>query len=183
MNHKVRRSLLALAACLPVAGVVARAATFAPLTRHVRDVVTSGQAPLVGQLPANQSLRLVFVLPHTNEDALQHFLQDLYNPASASYRQFLTVEEFTARYGPTQADYDTVIQFVQSHGLTVVGTSPNRMNLDVTGTVANIQSALHVNLGVYQDPAANRTFYAIDREPTPDLPFSLWRIAGLDNYS
>jgi len=32
-------------------------------------------------------------------------------------------------------------------------------------------------------PTENRTFYAPDREPTVDLPFALWHIAGLDNYS
>jgi subtilase family serine protease len=40
-----------------------------------------------------------------------------------------------------------------------------------------------VNMGLYQDPTANRSFYAPDREPTVDLPFQLWHIAGLDNYS
>jgi len=38
-------------------------------------------------------------------------------------------------------------------------------------------------MGLYQHPTENRTFYAADREPTVDLPFQLWHIAGLDNYS
>jgi hypothetical protein len=41
------------------------------------------------------------------------------------------------------------------------------MNLDVTGSVANIEEAFHVTMGVYQHPTENRTFYAPDREPTP----------------
>jgi kumamolisin len=61
--------------------------------------------------------------------------------------------------------------------------SRNRMNLDVTGSVAAIESAFHVNMGLYQHPTENRTFYAPDREPTVDLPFELWHIAGLDNFS
>jgi kumamolisin len=64
-----------------------------------------------------------------------------------------------------------------------VGTSRNRLNVDVTGSVATIEAALHVNMGLYRHPTENRTFYAPDREPTVDLPFQLWRIAGLDNYS
>src|SRR6202020_719787 len=31
--------------------------------------------------------------------------------------------------------------------------------------------------------AENRGFYAPDNEPTTDLPFELWHISGLDNYS
>jgi len=40
-----------------------------------------------------------------------------------------------------------------------------------------------VNLRTYQHPTENRTFYAPDREPSTSLPFSLWHISGLDNYS
>ena len=49
--------------------------------------------------------------------------------------------------------------------------------------MANIEKAFHVTMGVYQHPTEKRTFYAPDREPTVNLPFQLWHIAGLDNYS
>ena len=98
-------------------------------------------------------------------------------------RDSLTVEEFTTMFGPTQQDYDAVLRWAEANGFTVVGTSRNRMNVDVTGAVAAIETAFHVNMGVYQHPTENRTFYAPDREPAVDLPFPLWHIAGLDNYS
>jgi kumamolisin len=93
------------------------------------------------------------------------------------------VDEFTAKFGPTQDDYDSVIAFAKDNGLTVVGVSRNRMNVDVTGPVASIERAFHVNMRQYQHPTEDRVFYAPDREPTVDLPFQLWHIAGLDNYS
>ena len=153
------------------------------LTHHVREATLNGQAQPLGQLPATQRMRLVLVLPLRNRAELGHFLQELYDPSSASYHQFLTVEEFTARFGPSQRDYDTLARFAETHGFTVVATSRNRVNLDVTGSVANIEEAFHLTMGVYQHPGENRTFYAPDREPTLDLPFPLWHIAGLDNYS
>jgi kumamolisin len=110
-------------------------------------------------------------------------LQELYDPSSLSYRHFLTVEEFTFRFGPTPEDYDSVIHFAEANGLTVVGTSRNRVNLEVTGSVASVEQTFHITLGVYQHPTEKRTFFAPDREPTPYLPFPLWHIAGLDNYS
>jgi kumamolisin len=128
-------------------------------------------------------MRLVIVLPLRNQTSLDQFLKELYNPASPSYRQYLKVEEFTAMFGPTEQDYDTVLRWSEANGFTVVGTSSNRLNVDVTGPVATIEAALHVNMVLYQHPTENRTFYAPDREPTVDLPFPLWRIAGLDNYS
>ena len=63
------------------------------------------------------------------------------------------------------------------------GTYRNRMNLDIEGSVANVERAFHLTMGTYQHPTENRTFFAPDREPTVDLAFQLWHIAGLDNYS
>jgi kumamolisin len=153
-----------------------------PLTRHTRNAVVKGQAPLVGHLPANQSMRIVLVLPNRDQAGLDSFLKEAYDPSSPSYRQFLTVEQFTEKFGPSQEDYNSVIQFAKANGLTVVKTSRNRMNIDVVGTVANIEKALHVTLGLYQHPTENRIFFAVDREPTPDT-IQLWHITGLDNYS
>jgi kumamolisin len=153
------------------------------LTRHTREAVSSGKAAWVGRLPATQSLRLNIALPLRNESDLDEVLQQIYDPRNPSYHQFLSVEEFTERFGPSQEDYDAVIGFAGENGLTVTGTAQNRMIVDVTGPVANIERAFHVNVGVYQHPTEDRTFYAPDQEPTVDLPFALWHITGLDNFS
>jgi kumamolisin len=57
------------------------------------------------------------------------------------------------------------------------------MDVQLKGAVAAIETAFHVTMGLYHDPIENRDFYAPDREPTVDLPFRLWHISGLDNYS
>jgi len=183
MSRSSLRSLLTVVALVSMANVVCHAESLPPLTRQVREATLNGQAQLLGRLPATESMRLVLVLPLRNQAQLNDLLKRLYDPSSPAYRQFLTVDEFTAQFGPTAKDYVTVIRWAEANGFKVAGTSRNRLNLDVTGSVANIEAALHVKMGVYQHPSENRTFYAPDREPTPDLPFQLWHIAGLDNYS
>jgi kumamolisin len=155
----------------------------AVLTRHIHEAVAKRQAAWVGRLPARQSLRLTIALPLRNESELDELLQQIYDPQSPSYHQFLGMEEFTERFGPSQEDYDAVISYAEANGLTVTGTAPNRMIVNVAGPVANIERAFHVNMGVYQHPTEKRTFYAPDQEPTSDLPFPLWHITGLDNFS
>ena len=176
-------TLLTVVALVSVANVVSHAQSLPLLTRHVREVTTNGQARSVGRLPATQSMRLVLVLPLRNQAALNNFLKELYDPSSASYHQFLRVEEFTRMFGPNHEDYSAVVRWAETNGLRVVGTSRNRVNVDVTGSVASIEKALRVTMGVYQHPTENRTFYAPDREPTPALSVQLWHISGLDNYS
>jgi subtilase family serine protease len=183
MTRKVSTFSLPLIAMMLVASFVGQAQAQSFMTRHAREVALSGQAPSAGRLPAARVLRLVVALPLRHQPELENFLEELYDPSSPNYRHFLTVEEFTARFGPSQEDYDAVIHFAEANGLTVVATSRNRVNVDVMGSVANIEKAFHVNLGLYQHPTENRIFYAPDREPTTDLAIPLWHVTGLDNYS
>jgi subtilase family serine protease len=175
--------LLTIAAIVSGANTLCHAQPQSALTRHVRDVTASGRTPLVGHLPANQSMRIVLVLPHRNQEGLDNFLKEVYDPSSPSYHHFLTVEEFTERFGPTQQDYDSVIRFAKASGFSVVKTSRNRMNVDVTGSVASIEKAFNLTMGIYQHDTENRTFFAPDREPSAALGVQLWHVGGLDNYS
>src|SRR6202034_1453979 len=114
---------------------------------------------------------------------LEPFLSQVQDPASPQFRHFLTPEEFTERFGPSQEEWDALVAFAKANGFETVSGSRDAMDLRLIGSVANMEQAFHVILGVYQHPTENRTVYAPDREPTVDLPFQLWHIAGLDNYS
>lgn len=152
-------------------------------TRHTRDVVVNGQAPLIGHLPLTQTLRFDIVLPLRDRAGLQAFNREVNDPTSPSYHQFLTPQEFTARFGPSQEDWDTLVAYAKASGFEVVGGNRDGRDLWLTGTVASIEKAFHVNINNYQDPADGRTFFAVDREPTLDLSIQIWHISGLDNDS
>jgi kumamolisin len=153
------------------------------MTHHVRDLVRNGQAQSNGRLPQNQMMNLNIVLPVRDQAGLDQFVADVYDPASANYRHFLTPQEFTARFGPTQADYNAVLQFAQMSGFTVTGGSRDGMDVQVRGSVAAVEAAFHVRMQSYKHPKEDRNFFSPDQEPTTDLAFNLWHVSGLDNYS
>jgi subtilase family serine protease len=105
-----------------------------------------------------------------------------HDPKSTNYHQYLTPQQFTERFGPTEQDYKALIEFAKANGLTVVGTHPNRMLLDIKASVADIEKASHVTMRLYQHPMETRTFYAPDVEPSLDLAVPVLHISGLDNY-
>lgn len=180
----IRRSgfiLLTIAAVALAAGPNCQAQNF--LTHHMRNVVRNNQVQATGRVAANQVMTLDVVLPLRDGAGLKTLLGEIYDPSSPSYHHFLTVPEFTARFGPTQADYNAVVQYMKSNGFSVIGGSRDGMNVAVKGPVSAVQAAFHVNIHTYQHPTENRTFYAPDREPTVSLPFNLWHVSGLDNYS
>jgi len=177
----VWRVLSAAATLMFVAAGIAQGQSM--MTRHARLEVTSGQAKFVNRLPGTQILRLDIVLPLRDQAGLDSFLKEVYDPTSPIYRHFLTVPEFTERFGPTQEDYDAVVTFAKSRGFNVVGGSRDGMDVQVEGSVTVIEAALNVSMAVYQHPTEDRTFYAPDREPSVPLGFPLWHISGLDNFS
>src|ERR1035438_5882990 len=159
----------------------ARAAERQMLSGHVPAAVAK-LAP-VGSPPASQRLNLAIGLPLRNTEALTNLLHELYDPASPNYRQFLTPEQFTGRFGPSEADYQALIAFVKAQGLEVTTTHPNRAVLSVRGGVAEIEKALHLTLRLYPHPVEARKFYSPDVEPSLDFTVPVLHISGLSDYS
>jgi kumamolisin len=183
MVRKLAVTTITILAIVFLANSLSQAQSLSLMTRHVRDVVASGQARSVGRLPATQSMQFDIVMPLRDRAGLQDLLRKQYDPASLFYHQFLTPQEVTERFGPSQEDWDALVAFAKASGFEIVGGTRDGRDLWLTGTVANIEKAFHVILGVYKDPTEDRTFYSPDREPTVNLPFQLWHITGLDNNS
>jgi subtilase family serine protease len=148
---------------------------------HIPQVVKNRNLQSVSRLSSSQRLHLAIGLPLRNKEALDRLLQQIYDPASPQYRHYLTPQQFTEMFGPTEQDYQAVINFAKANGLTVTTTHPNRVVLDVEGSVADIEKALHVTMRVYNHPTEARTFYAPDVEPSVDLTVPILHISGLDN--
>jgi hypothetical protein len=136
----------------------------------------------MGHFDAPTNLHLAIGLPLRNQQALTNFLQELYDPASANYQKYLSSEEFTERFGPTDEDYEKVIAFAKASGLDVTGTHPNRVILDVAGPVPNVEKAFNTVLRVYRHPTEPRDFHAPEAEPSVPADLPILDISGLDDF-
>ncbi len=150
---------------------------------HVPKAVASFHLQPTGRLSAAKHLNLAIGLPLRNEEALTDLIEEIYNPASPKYRQYLTPEQFTEQFGPTEEDYQTVLAFAKRSGLTVTATSANRVLVNVSGSVAEIEKAFHVTLRTYRHPTESRTFYAPDIEPSIESGVPILDISGLSDYA
>jgi subtilase family serine protease len=144
--------------------------------------IISRLTPL-GLLPTTNRLQLAIGLPLHHQDQLDGLIGQLYDPHSANYHQFLTPEEFTARFGPTEQEYQAVVQFAEAHGLAVVGRYSNRVVLDVAGSVADLDRAFQVTLRTYQHPTESRHFFAPDTGPSVPTNLPVADIWGLSDYA
>jgi Pro-kumamolisin, activation domain/Subtilase family len=151
------------------------------LSGHVPAATTQLQP--VDRLPESTRLNLAIGLPLRNQEGLTKLLQQIYDPSSPQYRHYLTTEQFTQKFGPTEQDYQAVVDFANRNGFRIMGTQPNRMLLDVDASVADIEKAFHVTMRVYQDPKEGRRFFATDVEPSVEMNIPVLAISGLDNFT
>ncbi len=176
-----RKISLALMAALGTLSLGAHAEGVA--TNHVHAEIKGGEAQMVGTPDANQVMNLDIVLPVRDRAGLQALAAQITDPDSPMFRKYITPSEFTERFGPTQADYDTVRSYMEERGLKVTGGSRDGMELQVRGTLDKVEKAFNVTMRNYKHPTENRVFFSPDREPTTDMAVKLWHVSGLDNFS
>ncbi len=160
--------------------VFASGSSMKTLPGHVPALTTHLSAK--GTLPSTNRLNLAIGLPLRDTKGLDDYLSQIYEPASPNYRQYLTPEQFTEKFGPTEQDYQAVIDYAKQSGFRIIARHGNRLLLDVNGSIADIQKALHVTLQVYRHPTEARDFYAPDVEPSVDANLPIADISGLSNY-
>jgi len=152
------------------------------LSGHVPASVAKLGLAAVKHLPSTNTMSLAISLPVRNQAALDLLQRQISDPASPNYKHYLTPAEFAAQFGATEQDYQAVADFAKAHGLTITATHPNRLVMDVSGRVADIEAAFQIQLMVYNHPTEARTFFAPATEPVVSTALPILNINGLDNY-
>ncbi len=152
-----------------------------PLVGNIPSAIKEA-TPLGLRLDPQVEIDIALTLPIRNKADLDDYDAHLFNPADPLYHKYLTIQEMIDRYSPTQADYDAVVAFAASQGLTVTHTSANRMLIDVSGPASTVENAFGVHLMKFQDKNG-RVFHAPDREPSVPTAVAarLLGIIGMDD--
>ena len=78
------------------------------LPGQVPPAIAQGTAPRLSAMAGTETLRLAIQLPLRHQAKLSSLIRRLYDPSSPDYHHYLSVREFTERYGPTGRDYAAV---------------------------------------------------------------------------
>jgi subtilase family serine protease len=113
-----------------------------PLARPQYDL---GTAPAT--LPLERML-LVLKRSPQQESALRKLLDDQQDKHSPNYRHWLTPEDFGKQFGPSDADIQTITNWLQSQGFQV-GTTKGRTVLEFSGSASQVQEAFHTAIHKY----------------------------------
>jgi subtilase family serine protease len=152
------------------------------LEDQIPKLVANRSLRALGRYPGSARMDVAIGLPLGDKQGLKAFIDALYDPTAPGYKNYLTPDQFTARFGAAAADYQKVVDFVKSRGLTVTATTPNRMIVDVSGSVSDFERVFHFTMRTYQHPAEPRSFHAPDIEPSVPVEIPILDIMGLDDY-
>jgi len=97
-----------------------------------------------GQIIQRMSLR--FSMTASQQAALTQLLENLQNPASPQYHQWLTPEQFGAQFGLAQSDLAQVSQWLTAQGFTVTSVGRGSEFIEFSGTVGQANQAFHTQL-------------------------------------
>ncbi|MCY0894441.1 MAG: S53 family peptidase [Acidibacillus sp.] len=188
MKWKIRMTMLAAgflcATALPAyaasTGAQGNVTTMTALPGSTEPFLT--HATLIGVHDPNSTMSITVALHLQNQIQLQSLLHDQYTKGSSEYHQWLKPGEFTSKFGPSVAQYQTVMNYLQSSGLHIQKTYANRMLIDVTGNTKNIEQTFGVQIGNYK--VGSKNFYA--PQSSVKLPTQvsslISAVIGLSNY-
>jgi subtilase family serine protease len=135
----------------------------------------------LGAADPSQTIEVsIWLNPH-NRAALDALASSLYNPKSSNYRHWLKSSDIASRFAPPAAEAKTVQDFFESNSLKVVSVGPNNFYVRARGTVADVESAFHVQLNNYQVDSKVLVANASDPYVTGPAAALVQAVSGLDS--
>jgi subtilase family serine protease len=103
------------------------------------------------QGPVERSMELGYITLQVSpspsqQAALERLLTEQQNPASPNYHNWLTPEQFAARFGMSRRDTARITNWLRSQGFTIIQVARARNWVAFSGTAAQVQSALHTQI-------------------------------------
>ena len=164
----MRRNWLASAVLLSGFGLLSACSTGAPTGSVAQP--SNGNRPawavpqnFVGRVSADERITVQVQLALHDQAAAEAELAAISDPDNALYGQFLTDEEFNAKYAPTAADVAAVQAHLEKSGLTVKFVPGNNAFVSAEGTASQVEKAFSTQLGLY------KAGDAVKRAPMADM--------------
>lgn len=173
----------------PLGSIVLGAAallSFAPGAALAQSETTIELSPMVAKstlltdMDPAKEIVIQLALPLSDPAGADEFTQHISDPKDPLFRQFISVEEFAARFGGSTADFEATKTWAVKNGLTILHESSTRTSLTVSGTVAQMQNLFRTHLSNFRS-ATGEDFYSANVKPTipNEIASKIYGVVGL----
>lgn len=122
-------------------------AKFVTLKGNVRpEAIAVNDRGAVPEDFAMEHMLLQLQRPPELEKELQQFIDDLHNPQSPDFHNWLTAQQFGERFGVAQQDVDSVTRWLESFGFKVNYVYPSFTLIDFSGNASQVRAAFHTEI-------------------------------------
>jgi subtilase family serine protease len=156
--------------------VVTLSGTVHPLVRQASDM---GEVSPSMQL---ESMTLSIAPSAAEKAELDTLVEAQQNPKSPQFHQWLTQEEFGARFGLTEADLTKVRGWLETQGFTVKSVAPSRNLITFSGTVRQAEIAFRTHIHQYRIGASTRISNATEIALPRGLANVVAGVGGLSGF-
>jgi len=137
------------------------------------------EAGATSTLAPSSSMAMRVVMALRNQSELTQLLAEQQDPSSSEYHQWLTPEEFTARFGPTPEKLAQVSAWLKQQGFNVISADASSRLVRFTGTAAQAATAFQTSFAATPDGRYHANLVS------PAVPANLagliQSVEGLDN--
>jgi len=93
-----------------------------------------------------EHMQMLLNRPPETEAALNQFIEELGDKSSPLYHQWLSAEEFGAKFGPAKEDVAAVTAWLASKGFVVNSVHPGGMIVDFSGNAGQVHDAFQTEI-------------------------------------
>jgi subtilase family serine protease len=122
-----------------------------------RSIVLSGTmlpavhlAHVVDRLNAGRRVPVVISLRSRDQAGLDALVHAQYTPGSPQFHRWITPDAFAGRFAPAANQRRQIESWLRNQGLGVIGASRNGLEIDASGTAAQVERAFRTPLQVYR---------------------------------
>jgi subtilase family serine protease len=107
---------------------------------------------MVNRAQPDEPVSFAISLAPRDLSGLKQFADEVSNPGSIYYGQFMTPDEVGLRFGPSQETLDSVLRFLGAQGFSVKDVSRNGFVVTAEGSAAQVEDAFKTRLGYVARP-------------------------------
>jgi trimeric autotransporter adhesin len=119
-------------------------------------------------------IQVVMKRSTAQESALKRMIMEMHTPGTAMYHKWLTPAQFGQQFGPSDADIETLTNWLGTHGFRVTKVNAGKQTLEMSGTVGQFRNTFHSQIHKYQ--VNGQMHYA--NATNPQIPAAMAPVFG-----
>jgi len=131
---------------------------------------------------AMHGLEIVFAKTASQQRAIEALIAAQQDPKSPQYHRFLTPAQYGARFGASASTVAAVTRWLEGAGFGVDALPANRSELSFHGTKAQVETAFHTEIHLFQIQGRRHYANVSDPEVPAGLAPAITAIYGLHDF-